>query len=189
MQHGASSGSGIKTEADLEKYRNEIVHVNRELSFDDGKTVFELRVPTMREFVEEGTELVSKLTALVNGQRDINTDAVSNQLTYHLYRMLTPWIKTLKVNDDDGNLVYLIEDRGAIYESLDVEHFEESDLYKQVSDYIRDTKIAFFSATTLQCPKCGKKSSPLRDNMTALDMEYIFFCLSCLMLEQTGATL
>lgn len=189
MQHGASAGSGMKTAADLEKYRNEIVHIKREMSFDDGKTVYELRVPTMREFIEEGTELISKLTALVNGQRDTTTDVVSNQLTYHLYRMLTPWIKTLKINDDEGNLVYLVEDRAAIYESLDVEHFEESDMYKEVSDYIRDTKIAFFSSTTLQCPKCGKKSSPLRDNMTALDMEYIFFCLSCLMLEQTGASL
>ena len=133
--------------------------------------------------------MVSRLTSLVNGERNIDSDAVSNQLTYHLYKMLTPWVKTLKVFDDEGNLAYLIEDRPAIYESLDVEHFEESDMYKQVTDYIRDTKIAFFSSTTLQCPKCGKKSSPLRDNMTALDMEYIFFCLSCLMLEQTGATL
>jgi hypothetical protein len=143
----------------------------------------------MREFIEEGAELISKLTALVNGQRDITTDSVSNQLTYHLYKMLTPWIKALKINDDEGNLSYLVEDRPAIYESLDVDHFEDSDMYKQITDYIRDTKIAFFSSTTLQCPKCGKKSSPLRDNMTALDMEYIFFCLSCLMLEQTGAQL
>ena len=189
MQHGASSGSGMKTAEDLAKYRNEIVHINREMSFDDGKTVYELRVPTMREFIEEGTELVSKLTSLVNGERDINSDAMSNQLTFHLYKMLTPWIKALKVNDDNGELVYLIEDRPAIFESLDVEHFDETDIYKQTTNYIRDTKIAFFSSTTLQCPKCGKKSSPLRDNMTALDMEYIFFCLSCLMLEQTGASL
>lgn len=189
MQHGASSGSGMKTVADLEKYRNEIVHINKEMSFDDGKTVYEMRVPTMREFIEEGTELVSKLTSLVNSERDINSDAMSNQLTFHLYKMLTPWIKALKVNDDDGELVYLIEDRPAIFESLDVEHFDDTDIYKQVTNYIRDTKIAFFSSTTLQCPKCGKKSSPLRDNMTALDMEYIFFCLSCLMLEQTGASL
>ena len=189
MQHGASSGSGVKTASDLKKYRDEIVHIHREMAFDDNKTIYELRVPTMREFIEEGTELVSRLTSLVNGERNIDSDAVSNQLTYHLYKMLTPWVKTLKVFDDEGNLAYLIEDRPAIYESLDVEHFEESDMYKQVTDYIRDTKIAFFSSTTLQCPKCGKKSSPLRDNMTALDMEYIFFCLSCLMLEQTGATL
>jgi hypothetical protein len=189
MQQGASSGSGMRTADDLKRYREEIIGVKRELSYDDGRTVYELQVPTIRTYIEDGMSLITKLTALVNGEKDITSEQVSNQLTFHLYKMLTPWVKSLKIYDDDKNLIYDIDDRPAIYESLDVEHFENSDLYKEITNYFRDTKISFYSSTTLKCPKCGKRASLEKDNMTALDMEYLFFCLSCLLLEQTGAQL
>ena len=40
----------------------------------------------------------------------------------------------------------------------------------------------------LKCPKCGKVADLKHDNMFPLDMQYLFFCLSCHMLKQTGAS-
>jgi hypothetical protein len=125
---------------------------------------------------------------LLNGEHDISTDIVSNLLTFHLYKMLTPWIKTLSLCDENGNLQYQIPDREAIFDSLDVDHLEDSTIYEDASNFIRDTKISFYSSTTLKCPKCGKAADLKNDNMFPLDMQYLFFCLSCHMLEQTGAS-
>ena len=188
MNNGAHAGGKQLTEADLAHYRNDILGFKKTLSFDEGRIQYELQVPTIHQFVGAGIDLITKLENLLNGKHDITTDVVSNQLTYHLYKMLTPWIKSLNINDDNGNLVYHIEDREAIYDSLEVDQFEDTDIYDQVTEFIRDSKISFYSATTLRCPKCGKVADPEHDNMFPLDMQYLFFCLSCLPLEQTGAS-
>ena len=188
MTQGAHAGSKLLTDDDLKEYRENIVGKQMKLSFDEGKTVYELEVPTIRRFIEEGVSLVGKIEKVLDGEHDVHNDIVSNQITYHLYKMMTPWVKVLEINDDKGNLQYRIEDREAIFESLDIELFDNSDFYKQVTDYIRDTKGSFYSATTLKCPKCGKVADLAHDNMFPMDMQYLFFCLSCLQLEQTGAT-
>ena len=188
MTRGAHAGSKLLTEADLKQYREEILGFKKTVSYDDGQTVYEFRVPTIKEFIEESISLISKMERLLNGEHDISTDIVSNQLTFHLYKMLTPWIKTLSLYDENGNLQYQIPDREAIFDSLDVDHLEDSTIYEDASNFIRDTKISFYSSTTLKCPKCGKAADLKNDNMFPLDMQYLFFCLSCHMLEQTGAS-
>lgn len=188
MTKGAHAGSKLLTEDDLKQYREEILGFKKTLTYDEGQTVYELKVPTIKEFIEESLSLVSKMERLLNGNHDISTDLASNQLTFHLYKMLTPWVRTLSLYDEHGNLQYQIPDREAIYDSLDVDHLENSTIYEDAGDFIRDTKISFYSATTLKCPKCGKVADMKHDNMFPLDMQYLFFCLSCHMLEQTGAS-
>ena len=188
MTRGAHAGSKLLTENDLKQYREEVLGFKKIKSYDNGLTSYEFKVPTIKEFIDESSALVSKMERLLNGKHDITTDIVSNQITFHLYKMLTPWIKTLSMYDDKGNLQYQIPDREAIYDSLDVDHLENSDIYDDATNFIRDTKISFYSATTLKCPKCGKVADMQHDNMFPLDMQYLFFCLSCHMLQQTGAS-
>ena len=188
MTRGAHAGSKLLTEDDLKQYREEILGFKKTVKIDNGQTVYDLRVPTAKEYIDESSSMISKMEKLLNGNHDITTDLVSNQLTFHLYKMLTPWIKTLSMYDEKGNLQFQIPDREAIYDSLDVDHLEGTSLYEDVTDFIRDTKVSIYSATTLRCPKCGKVADLKNDNMFPLDMQYLFFCLSCHMLEQTGAS-
>ena len=188
MVRGAHAGSKLLTENDLKQYREEILGFKKTVSYDEGKTVYELKVPTIKEFIDESSSLVSKMERLLNGNHDITSDVVSNQLTFHLYKMLTPWVRTLSLYDDQGNLQYQIPDREAIYDSLDVDSLEGTSIYEDVNGFIRDSKISFYSSTTLRCPKCGKVADLEHDNMFPLDMQYLFFCLSCHMLKQTGAS-
>ncbi len=188
MMRGARAGGPILTEGDLKQYREQVLKHNKTIELLDGTTVFTLGVPTVRRYVEESLNLVTKLQGILNGNHDVKNDLVSNQLTYHLYRMLLPWIQSLDIKDEQGNLVYHIEDREAIYEALSIDTYEDSTLYDQVADYIRDTKCSMYSATTLKCPKCGKAADLEHDNMLPFDMQYLFFCLSCRQLEQTGAS-
>lgn len=187
MTRGAHAGSKLLTEDDLRQYREEILGFKKSLTYDEGQTVYDLKVPTIKEFIDESASLISKMEYNLNGNHDVESDIVSNQLTFHLYKMLTPWVKTLSLYEN-GQLQYQIPDREAIYDSLDPDGFEGSNLYDDVADFIRDTKISFYSSTTLKCPKCGKVADLKHDNMFPLDMQYLFFCLSCHMLKQTGAS-
>ena len=187
MTRGAHAGSKLLTEADLRQYREEILGFKKTLTYDEGATVYELRVPTIKEFIDESASMLSKMERLLNGNHDINSDLVNNQLTYHMYKMLTPWVKTLSIYDN-GVLQFQIPDREAIYESLDVDTLESSTLYEDVSNFVRDTKMSYYASQTIKCPKCGKLADPKHDNMFPLDLQFLFFCLSCHMLRQTGAS-
>lgn len=189
MLDGMAPGSAVKTEQDLKQYRQEILGFRKNVKTEDNMIAYTLEVPTMKAFIDDGVSLVSKLGKLVNGKQDINSDIVSNHLTYHSYKMLAPWILDLSMYDENGALVYRIEDREAIYESLDVETFNSSNLYSELVEFVKQTKLTIYSSTTLKCPRCGKKAALNKDNLLALDMQYLFFGLSCLTLSRTGASL
>ena len=188
MTRGAQAGSKLLTESDLLQYREQILNFNKTLKYDNGQTVYMLKVPVIKEFIDESASLISQMERLLNGNHDITTDIVSNQLTYHLYKMLNPWIKTLLLCNEKGDVQYQISDRAAIFDSLDIDQLESTTIYDDITSFIRDTKISYYSSTTLKCPKCGKVADLQHDNMFPLDMQYLFFGLSCHMLERTGAS-
>ena len=176
------------TDADLANYRDKLLGFSSKISVDNGINEYELGVPLLMDYVNMGAALIGKITAYTNGEKSIHSDSVTNQLTFHLYKMLLPWIKTLSMNDSDGNLIYKIEDRDAIYESLDINTFDNSDFYNSVVKFIEDTKLSFYAAHTLECPKCGKKAELDKDNMLPFDLQYVFFGLCCLQMNQNGAS-
>ena len=184
----AHNAAQLLTDDDLAEYRDKLLNFSKTISVDNGTSVYELGVPSLIDFVNRGASLVGKITSLTNGEKSVQTDIVTNQLTFHLYKMLLPWIKSLSMNDNDGNLVYKIEDKDAIYESLDINTFDDSDFYKSVTQFIEDTKLSYYAAHTLQCPKCGKRAELDKDNLLPLDLQYVFFGLCCLQMNQTGAS-
>ena len=188
MTTNAHNAAKMLTDEDLANYRNNLLGFTKSISVEDGANVYELTVPSIIEFVNRGASLVGKITALTNGEKNVQNDIVTNQLTFHLYKMMLPWIKSLSMNDSDGNLVYKIEDPDAIYESLDINTFDNSDFYKDITSFIEDTKLSFYAAHTLECPKCGKKAELDKDNLFPLDLQYVFFGLCCLQMNQTGAS-
>ena len=92
------------------------------------------------------------------------------------------------MNDSDGNLVFKIEDRDAIYESLDINTFGDDNFYQSVVEFIENTKLSYFAANTLKCPKCGKAAELDKENMFPIDLQYVFFGLCCLQMNQNGAS-
>lgn len=188
MTTNAHNSAKMLTDDDLANYRNNLLGFTKTISVEGGANVYELTVPSITEFINRGASLVGKITALTNGEKNVQNEIVTNQLTFHLYKMMLPWIKSLSMNDSEGNLVYKIEDPDAIYESLDINTFDNSDFYKDITTFIEDTKLSFYAAHTLECPKCGKKAELDKDNLFPLDLQYVFFGLCCLQMNQTGAS-
>lgn len=187
MTSNAYNISKMLTDEDLADYRK-LLGFSKTVSVENGTNVYELTVPSIVEFVNRGAALVGKITALTNGEKSVKSDIVGNQLAFHFYNMLLPWIKSLSMNDADGNLIYQIEDPDAIYESLDINTVDDESFYKSVVSFIEETKLSFYAAHTLECPKCGKKAEFDKDNMFPLDLQYVFFGLCCLQMNQTGAS-
>ena len=57
---------------------------------------------------------------------------------------------------------------------------------KKVEEFIKETRVSYFGATSLKCPKCGKVPNFTEDKMLLFDMEQLFFGLSYLQLGRIG---
>ena len=188
MTANAYNTAKMLSDSDLANYRDHLLGFSQSVSVGKGTSVYELTVPSIVDFVDRCAALVGKITALTNGEKSVKSDLISNQLAFHFYNMMLPWVKSLSMNDENGNLIYKIEDPDAIYESLDIGTIDDEDFYKTIVKFIEDTKLSFYAAHTLECPKCGKKAELDKDNLFPLDLQYVFFGLCCLQMNQTGAS-
>lgn len=188
MTANAYNTTKMLSDSDLANYRDHLLGFSQSVSVGKGTSVYELTVPSIVDFVDRCAALVGKITALTNGEKSVKSDLISNQLAFHFYNMMLPWVKSLSMNDENGNLIYKIEDPDAIYESLDIGTIDDEDFYKTIVKFIEDTKLSFYAAHTLECPKCGKKAELDKDNLFPLDLQYVFFGLCCLQMNQTGAS-
>lgn len=188
MTSKAYNAAQLLSDEDLANYRDKLLGFTKTISVDGGASVYELGVPLLVDFIDRGANLVGKITAITNGEKSVQSDELANQMTFHLYKMLLPWIKSLSMNDSDGNLVFKIEDRDAIYESLDINTFGDDNFYQSVVEFIENTKLTYFAANTLKCPKCGKAAELDKENMFPIDLQYVFFGLCCLQMNQNGAS-
>ena len=111
-------------------------------------------------------------------------------MTLHFYKMLAPWISKILYKSEDESLPNtLIDDYDAICTAMESLIGVSVPYYEKIEAYIRDTKCSMYTLTSLECPKCHKKPNLNSDGVFPLDVEYLFFGLSCRKLEQTGMTL
>jgi hypothetical protein len=73
-------------------------------------------------------------------------------------------------------------------ESLDVHYGETSNVYKEIEDFLKDSRVNYIGITSLKCPKCGRVPNFAKDNMFVFDVEHLFFGLSYLRLGRIGET-
>ena len=187
---------------DLKKYKEEIIGNIRRFTPKDSPITYVFKDPSLRTFVNLGLNLIAELTDAVNARTDIVLDddeeevkkqkeeeirkEKQKQITIHLYKMLIPWIDHLEIVEKNSKEKIMVSGYEAIAASLEVRNKYGENLYEQIEDFIRDSRCAFYCVDHLKCPRCGKMINYNKNEMTALDIEYIFFCLSCLMLEQAG---
>ena len=180
----------VRTLEDCVRYRNNILKSVRELELEPG-TLITLKVPSLQFFANKSIELVGKMQAAIYKSRNQKTQELKDQMTIHFYKMLAPWVsKIVYLSKDDTHPNTLIEDYDAISTALEIQSSNrDNPFYEKIEAYIRDTKCSIYTLTSLECPKCHKKPNLNSDGVFPLDVEYLFFGLSCRKLEQTGMTL
>ena len=176
-----------KNYKDLEHYRINILKGTKTIKDIDGTNVYTLEVPTMRRYLEIGEELLDNIIESVHGERDTSTQRLSTEISYNVYKMLTPWISKMTMLEN-GVTQFITSDSNAIMESLDIGYGEDNNIYAEVESFLKDSRVCYFGITSLKCPKCGKIPNLAKDNMFVFDMEHLFFGLSYLRLGRIGTT-
>lgn len=179
----------IRTLDDCIRYRNTILKSVQDLELEPG-TVFTLRVPSLQYFTSKSVELIGKMQSIVYKSHTQKNQDLKEQMVLHFYKMLAPWISKILYKSEDASLPNtLIEDYDAICTAMESLVGVTTPYYEKIEAYIRDTKCSMYTLTSLECPKCHKKPNLNSDGVFPLDVEYLFFGLSCRKLEQTGMTL
>ena len=177
-----------RTLDDCLRYRNTILKSTKTLSMDDNKVLIHMRVPSIQTYTKRSVELIGKMQSAIYRAKTRKNQELQNQVIFHIYKMLAPWISSIVYkNEADADVV--IEGYDAICADLEARAEQDHTLYSKLEEYIRDTKCSMYCLTSIECPKCHKKPNLNSEGLFPLDVEYLFFGLTCLKLEQTGAQL
>ena len=172
---------------DCIRYRNRILKSTRSYDINDN-TIIHMKVPSLQTYSKRSVELIGKMQAAIYRVKTQRNKELQNQVIFHIYKMLAPWIASIVYkNPNDADTV--IEGYDAICVALETQAESERTLYDKLEEYIRDTKCSMYCLTSIECPKCHKKPNLNSEGLFPLDVEYLFFGLTCLRLEQTGAQL
>jgi hypothetical protein len=177
-----------KTHKDLQHYRVNILKGSKTVKDNTGTNIYTFEVPTMQRYFEIGEELLNSIVESVHGERDTSNSRLYSEITYNVYKMLTPWISKMTMLDTNGATQFMTSDSAAIMESLDVHYGETSNVYKEIEDFLKDSRVNYIGITSLKCPKCGRVPNFAKDNMFVFDVEHLFFGLSYLRLGRIGET-
>ena len=175
----------VRTIEDINNYKTNLLKTSRTFKDTSGDNIYTLEVPSMERYFSIGTELLHSIIDSVHGEINVNDELLAGQITYNVYKMLTPWVSKLTMYDQ-GVARFITSDSKAIMESLDIGYGEDSKIYDEIEKFIGETRVSYFGATTLKCPKCGKVPDFTQDNMFLFDMEQLFFGLSYLRLGRIG---
>lgn len=177
-----------RTLDDCLRYRNTILKSTKTLPMDDNKVLIHMRVPSIQTYTKRSVELIGKMQSAIYRAKTRKNQELQNQVIFHIYKMLAPWISSIVYkNESDADVV--IEGYDAICADLEARAEQDHTLYSKLEEYIRDTKCSMYCLTSIECPKCHKKPNLNSEGLFPLDVEYLFFGLTCLKLEQTGAQL
>ena len=177
----------IRTAKDIAKYKQTILKATKVVTDKDGDNSYTLEVPSLDKYFSIGQSLLESIVNMVHGEKNTNNEQLSSQISYNIYKMLAPWISKLTMLDK-GVTQFITSDTKAIMESLDIGYGESSHIWEEVEEFIKETKVSYFGATSLKCPKCGKVPNFTEDKMLLFDMEQLFFGLSYLQLGLIGTT-
>lgn len=188
MLAGSADGV-IRTKQDLQKYRQQLLK-NRKFYTFNTTDQLELTDPSLGDYIRTGMAVLGKLAGSVkDGKLDITDEAVQRQTAYQLSTMFSAWVHSIIIKNEKGEVQAVIDDHDAIAYQLETVIADKSDFVPTLEEFMTNSKVSFYAYTNAKCPKCGKQTDLLKDNINPLDMEYILFCLSYLKLEQIGTSI
>lgn len=191
-----------RTEEDLKHYREDILGNVRKYTPEGSSVTYVMKDPSLSSFINHGCDIIGKLADAVNDAEEpiledddseiVREKEIANRrerqrlIGIQMYRMLIPWLDHLEVLDKASNQTIMVRGYEAIEASLEQKANVHSNLYNELEDFIKASKVSFYCTSYIQCPKCGKRIDFKTNDLTPIDLEYLFFFLSCLFLEQAG---
>lgn len=171
----------MRTARDLKNYRERIVPMTRRVvqNHGDSKIALVLKDPSMARFLNFGEKFMNDLNKTLHGPTRLREKQMEIKATLHLFQMFAPWVKELEILDENDRVVMRTDDMDAITDTLDIGMQKEFNLLKEINTYMGEARVNHIGTFSIQCPNCGAKPETGLDNFFPLDVETIFFALSC----------
>ena len=167
---------------DLENYREKILNFNMQFNttIGDANIRFNLHVPTMAEYYEDGTLLLNRLQEIIESSSDVDTrrsQQLMSNIDAHFVKMIAPWVRNIEELDEQGNVVTRTDDSKTIIGILDIATQEQTDVpFDKFTEFLGASKITFVGTYALECPHChAKPDVGLKDQFYPLEVQSIFF--------------
>lgn len=172
----------LYTLKDLENYRENVLNFKMtfETTIGEANIRFNMRVPTMYEFIEDGRILLGRLQEIIENGSDTDTrrsQQLMSNIDAHFVKMISPWVKNTEELDDDGNVVTRTEDSNTILSILDIATQEQTDVpFDKFTEFLGRSKITYIGTYSLECPHChAKPDIGLKNQFYPLEVQTIFF--------------
>lgn len=185
----------MKTAEELKRYRDELtVTQGRKVTVNEGTSEeisFNLRTPTIAEYLESGHIWISNIVA--NVERIMGSDTSSTdreaQMEKHgnatMMRQYIHWVESIEERDSPESAPNIINDRESIEKTLNVmssNDYVREFFMNEVTRYINESTISLIGIPVYDCPACGKtqesgKSYPEHVEVIPLDVIQVFFDL------------
>ena len=172
---------GKRTLEDLEHYRKDILGFKMSWTedFDPTKIRVNFSEPTMYKYFVTGEKLIRRIQDAVD---EVSTDdedrrkVILANLGAHVYHMLTPWVDTIEILDDNGNTRNRTSDAEAIMNTFDITTQENSPRpLDELSKFLAASKITYIGTFALECPYCHAKPDCGANQFYPLEAQTIFF--------------
>lgn len=172
----------LYTLKDLENYRENVLgfKMSFETVIGDADIRFNMRVPTMYEFVENGRILLGRLQEIIENSSDTDTrrsHQLMSNIDAHFVKMISPWVRNTEELDDDGKVLTRTEDAKTILSILDIATQEQTDVpFDKFTEFLGGSKITYIGTYALECPHChAKPDVGLKNQFYPLEVQTIFF--------------
>lgn len=171
----------------VKQYQTQILGYTKKVRSENVE--YELAVPSIGNFLKIGTELTGKLLSRIQGNDySMHNDDVTTAIAYAIYRMFVPWIRQVNYLRPDKSIEFSTDDPDTIMDALESDHTINAafNIQPMIEEFIGESKITYFCAVSLECPKCHKKPTGSVDDFYPLDMLSYFFYLAYQQLISIG---
>lgn len=155
------------TQLDLDRYEEEHRYHHHATLKLNPKLSMDLRVPTISEYLEIGTNWVDDVVrtadrSIVGAVKDDErNEIILSQAQISYLHQYSHWVKRLTLNTENGTKV--IEERDDISSSIDVlvgRERESLAFIDGVGKFISECTISFIAIPKIDCVNCGKPMTP-----------------------------
>jgi hypothetical protein len=175
--------------SDVRQYQTELLKRDRVIRNDILE--FHLQVPSFNDVAFNSSEFMAMLLADLGSELRTGDDKVNQKITTNIYHSLIPWVKKVVVYsgpEKDAKPVFTAIDRPGITQALESAAMMEPEkkedrVYYQISKYIAETQIMAFGYQGMKCPKCAQEPETAYRSFVPVDLQTVFFYLSCRRLQ------
>ena len=143
-----------------------------------GDVTYKLRIPSVYNFIECGTEFIKLIMESIKGIENGIDGELEREVRINIAKTYLPWVWRVVTPDFES------DDPEAIAAQMEIDVTTDRSLSDRIMDYQYETKLTYFCYTMLECPKCHKTHSSVLKDYYPLDPTYLFFFLFSRQLSQ-----